>query len=250
MCGRYATTADPATLAVELDALDETDHSAGVSADFNVAPTTEVLTVSLRRDRDDPQSAPRKRVRRMRWGLVPPWTKELGKGPVLFNARADSLADKPAFRTSFAYKRTLVPMDGWYEWQTEPLGGRKAAKIPYYLHSGDDTRLFMAGLWSVWRDPNIEDATPVLSCSIVTVDALGHLAQVHDRMPLALPADRWDAWLDPDHRADQALLEPVPDLFARIEIDRVRPLVNSVKNNGRELIEPDVDRAGEQISLL
>lgn len=108
----------------------------------------------------------------------------------------------------------------------------------------------MAGVWSAWRDPKVENASPALSCSIVTVDSLGHLEQVHDRMPLALPRDRWEAWLDPDHGANPSLLEPVPDLFDQIEIDRVRPLVNSVKNNGHELIEPDIDRAGEQISLL
>ncbi|MDI9917132.1 SOS response-associated peptidase [Rhodococcus sp. IEGM 1379] len=250
MCGRYATTADPASLAVELDALDETDHSSEASTDFNVAPTTTVLTVVERHDRDNPDSDAVKRIRQMRWGLVPSWTKELSKGPVLFNARADSLAEKPAFRTAFKYKRCLVPMDGWYEWQTEPRGGKKVAKIPYYLHPGDGSRLFMAGVWSAWRNPAAENADPVLSCSIVTVDSLGHLEQVHDRMPLALPRDRWEAWLDPDHGADPALLEPIPDLFSGIEIDRVRPLVNSVKNNGRELIEPDVDRAGEQISLL
>ncbi|MDV8003917.1 MULTISPECIES: SOS response-associated peptidase [unclassified Rhodococcus (in: high G+C Gram-positive bacteria)] len=250
MCGRYATTADPATLAVELDALDETDHSAPVEADYNVAPTTEVLTVVKRHDRENPDSDPTKRIRRMRWGLVPSWTKELGKGPVLFNARADSLAEKPAFRTAFKFKRCLVPMDGWYEWQTEATGGKKAAKIPYYMHPDDGSRLFMAGVWSAWRDPKVENASPVLSCSIVTVDSLGHLEQVHDRMPLALPRDRWEAWLDPDNTVDSALLEPVSDLVERIDIDRVRPMVNSVKNNGHELIEPDVDRAGEQISLL
>ncbi|GAA3177730.1 hypothetical protein GCM10020255_069890 [Rhodococcus baikonurensis] len=183
MCGRYATTADPATLAVELDALDETDHSAPVEADYNVAPTTEVLTVVERHDRENPDSDPTKRIRRMRWGLVPSWTKELGKGPVLFNARADSLAEKPAFRTAFKFKRCLVPMDGWYEWQTEATGGKKAAKIPYYMHPDDGSRLFMAGVWSAWRDPRGENASPVLSCSIVTVDSLGHLEQVHDRMP-------------------------------------------------------------------
>lgn len=253
MCGRYATTADPATLAVELDALDETDHSASGAvagaADYNVAPTTEVLTVVQRHDRDNPGDDPRRRIRRMRWGLVPSWTKEVGKGPVLFNARADSLADKPAFRTVVRYKRCLVPMDGWYEWQTEAAGA-KATKIPYYMHRSDRSRLFMAGIWSVWRDPKADNPSPLLSCSIVTVDSLGHLEQVHDRMPLALSRDRWAAWLDPDRGLDESLLGPDPALFAGIEIDRVRPLVNNVKNNGSDLVVPDVDRAGEQISLL
>ncbi len=121
----------------------------------------------------------------MRWGgLVPSWTKELGKGPVLFTPAPTRWRRSRRFGPPSSSSVVWSPMDGWYEWQTEATGGKKAAKIPYYMHPPDDgSRLFMAGVWSAWRDPRVENASPVLSCSIVTVDSLGHLEQVHDRMP-------------------------------------------------------------------
>ncbi|NLE82508.1 MAG: SOS response-associated peptidase [Rhodococcus sp.] len=261
MCGRYATTANPATLAADLDAVDEVsdlDEAVRPAPKYNVAPTDRVCAVVDRHGS--------RRIRGMRWGLVPPWTKQLGKGPMLINARAESLAEKPAFRTSFQRKRCLVPMDGWFEWETESqmkAGSRtpKAVKIPYFMTPQDGSRLFVAGLWSVWHDPATEAAgesspAPLLSCSVVTVDSAAHLTEVHDRMPLVLPRDRWAAWLDPESTADPRLLEPVLDAYADIEVRRVSTQVNSVKNDGPELIEPltggqaDDDRAGEQITLL
>ncbi|MFZ2172598.1 MAG: SOS response-associated peptidase [Rhodococcus sp. (in: high G+C Gram-positive bacteria)] len=251
MCGRYATTANPATLAADLDAINETGTEDG-PPDYNVAPTTGVLTVVDRHGA--------RRIRRMRWGLVPPWTKELGKGPVLFNARADSVATKPAFRSAFARSRCLVPMDGWYEWQTETgfgtgKGAGKAHKVPYYMAPEDGSPLYMAGLWAVWHDPAVADSTPVLSCSVITVDSVARLEGVHDRMPLVMPRERWTAWLDPERPASADLLEVSLDAVADITVHRVSPLVNSVKNNGPELLVPvSAGRAdaavGEQISLL
>lgn len=259
MCGRYATTANPATLAAELDAVDEVtdlDEAGRPAPKYNVAPTDKVCAVVDRHGS--------RRIRGMRWGLVPPWTKQLGKGPMLINARAESLADKPAFRTAFQRKRCLVPMDGWFEWQTEshmPAGARtqKAVKIPYFMTPQDGSRLFVAGLWSVWHDPEAAgepDTAPLLSCTVVTVDSAVHLTDVHDRMPLVLPRDRWAAWLNPDGPADPRLLEPVVDAYAGIEVRRVSTRVNSVKNDGPELIEPLAggqlgdDQVGQQITLL
>lgn len=248
-------TADPATLAAELDAVDETSGAGPGGPDFNVAPTTPVLTVVRRHDRDRSEGTATRRIRRMRWGLVPSWAKELGAGPVLFNARADTVATKPAFRSSFRSKRCLVPMDGWYEWQVEPVAGGKTAKIPYFMSPTDGSRLFMAGLWSVWHDPAAADAPPVLSATILTTDAVGELERVHDRMPLMLPRRDWDDWLDPDRPADPRLLEaPAADLTAAIEIRRVSRLVNSVRNNGPELIRANTPNSGggdtAQLSLL
>lgn len=251
MCGRYATTANPATLAADLDAVDEvTDVDESVrpaSVNYNVAPTDRVCAVVDRRGV--------RRIRGMRWGLVPPWTERLGKGPPLINARAESLAQKPAFRTAFRHKRCLVPMDGWFEWQTQTqtqVGTRaqKVAKIPYFMTPRDGSRLYVAGLWSVWHQP---DGAPLLSCSVVTVDSAAHLTEVHDRMPLVLPSDRWASWLDPDRPADPQLLDPFLGAYADLEVRRVSTQVNSVKNDGPQLIEPiaeDRDQVGEQITLL
>ncbi|MEV0295103.1 SOS response-associated peptidase [Nocardia sp. NPDC050710] len=267
MCGRYATTTNPGRLATELDAIDETgsesDSRADGFANYNVAPTNRVLTVVERHDRNHPDDDPALRIRRMRWGLIPVWTKaaEPGvpvKGKPLFNARADKAATTASFRDAVKYRRCLVPMDGWYEWLVEPdavAGAKgKVAKHPYYMSNADGSRLYMAGLWSVWRDRAQPESSPLLSCTILTTDAVGDLTKIHDRMPLPMPREYWDAWLDPDHPAPATLLEtPAPEAVAAIVARPVPPLVNSVKNNGPELLAtvdgPDTEKAG-QISLL
>ncbi|NKY53017.1 SOS response-associated peptidase [Nocardia vermiculata] len=274
MCGRYATTANPARLAVELDALDETTDGASESgtaakapsgagaesgANYNVAPTNRVLTVVRRHDRDHPDDDPALRIRRMRWGLIPVWTKAAepgvpAKGKPLFNARADRATAAPSFRDSAKKRRCLVPMDGWYEWLAEPdpTAAGKTVKQPYYMSDADGGRLYMAGLWSVWRDPAQREMNPLLSCTILTTDAVGDLTRIHHRMPLMMPREHWDAWLDPDHPAPGELLEtPSPQLVSSIVARPVNPLVNSVRNNGPQLLEP-VDSSGDagQISLI
>lgn len=261
MCGRYATTTDPGRLAAELDAIDETDSGSdsrtGGFANYNVAPTTQVLTVVERHEHGNPDDDPRLRIRRMRWGLIPVWTKvaEPGvpvKGKPLFNARADKAATTASFRDAVKYRRCLVPMDGWYEWLVEPDAKGKAVKHPYYMAAADGSRLYMAGLWSVWRDRSLPDSTPLLSCTILTTDAVGELTRIHDRMPLPMPREHWDAWLDPDHPAPAELLAtPSDDVVADIVPRPVSTLVNSVKNNGPELLAPATDTAeAGQISLL
>ncbi|MFE9328666.1 SOS response-associated peptidase [Nocardia sp. NPDC052278] len=263
MCGRYATTTDPGRLAAELDAIDETPTADnGGSANYNVAPTTQVLTVVERHEHGHPDDDPKLRVRRMRWGLIPVWTKaaEPGvpvKGKPLFNARADKAATTPSFRDAVKYRRCLVPMDGWYEWLVEPDAGAKGkvAKHPYFMANADGSRLYMAGLWSVWRDRSLQESEPLLSCTILTTDAVGELTRIHDRMPLPMPQENWAAWLDPDHPAPATLLEtPTEESVAGIVARPVSSLVNSVRNNGPELLAPLDSRAGTekagQISLL
>lgn len=262
MCGRYATTVDPALLAVELDAIDETSSAPPQPTErYNVAPTDPVLAVVARHDRAHPADPPTRRIRRMRWGLVPPWTKA-GEGGAparsapLFNARADTAATKPAFRAAVKAKRALVPMDGWYEWTAEPTAGGKIVKVPHFMTPRDGSRLFMAGLWSVWHDPASRPDTtePLLSCTILTTDAVGELASVHDRMPLILTPEHWDRWLDPDADVPADLLAGVDERTAAgIEIRLVSDRVNSVRNDGPDLVAPAAppgSAVGEQITLL
>ncbi len=252
MCGRFAVTTDPALLAEKIQALDEstagTDKGASPAPNYNVAPTTTVSTVVKRHTNPDDEST--RRVRLMRWGLVPVWAKttEGGgpdtKGPLLINARSDRVTTSPAFRTSIKGKRCLVPMDGWYEWR-----GQKGAKTPFYMYAGDGEPLFMAGLWSTWRPKDApKETAPLLSCTIITTDAAGPLADIHDRMPLTISERDWDRWLDPDAAVDEGLLRGHGDLD-RIEIREVSRLVNSVRNNGPELIEP-AGPEPEQATLL
>ncbi|WP_019202619.1 SOS response-associated peptidase [Tsukamurella sp. 1534] len=251
MCGRYAVTTDPALLAAEIDAVDET---AGTELDvpgFNVAPTTNIVTVVARHSREEPEAPAARRLRAMRWGLLPHWQKTLS-GPPLFNARAESIAEKPAFRTAVKSKRCLIPMDGWYEWQVLE-DGPKPKKQPTYLTPIDGTRLYVAGLWSVWRPQGAGlDVPPTLSATVLTTDAVGPLREVHDRMPLVLTPESFDAWLNPDGPADPALLAPPAlDVAERIEIRPVSALVNSVKNDGPQLTErTEPGSEPGQLSLL
>ncbi|OBI84538.1 SOS response-associated peptidase [Mycobacterium sp. E740] len=252
MCGRFAVTTDPALLAEKIKAIDETTTAAkgndASGANYNVAPTTTISTVVKRHSEPDDEAT--RRVRSMRWGLIPSWaktTEEGGpetKGPLLINARSDKLTTSPAFRSSAKNKRCLVPMDGWYEWQ-----GEKGAKTPFFMYAADGEPLFMAGLWTTWRPKTAAaDAKPLLSCTIVTTDAAGPLAEIHDRMPLTVSERDWDRWLDPDAPIDEGLLRGHGDLD-RIEIREVSRLVNSVRNNGPELIEPVPPQAEQGILL-
>jgi len=241
MCGRFAVTTDPALLAEKIKALDEATGETGTN--FNVAPTQTITSVVKRHSEPEDQST--RRVRSMRWGLIPPWVKTGAdgspdtKGPLLINARAETVSTSPAFRNSAKHKRCLIPMDGWYEWRPNgESAGKKAAKTPFYMYGNDGEMLFMAGLWSTWRPKGAEkDSLPLVSCTIVTTDSAGPLAEIHDRMPLTISAPDWDHWLDPDAPMDEGLLRGHGDLD-RIAIREVSTLVNSVRNNGPELIEP------------
>ena len=264
MCGRFAVTTDPALLAEKIKAIDESTAAPDTGApnygapNYNVAPTTTITSVVKRHSEPDDQST--RRVRMMRWGLVPPWAKtaEDGgpdtKGPLLINARAETVTTSGAFRSSAKGKRCLIPMDGWYEWRPngETTSGKKAAKTPFFMYGADGELLYMAGLWSTWRPAKDSgapsDAPPLLSCSIITTDSAGPLAEIHDRMPLTISERDWDHWLDPDAPVDEGLLRGHGDLD-RIAIRQVSRLVNSVRNNGPELIAP-AEPEPEQGTLL
>jgi putative SOS response-associated peptidase YedK len=270
MCGRFAVTTDPALLAEKIQALDETVKAAApvdakdaepageagpakAGTNYNVAPTTTITNVVKRHSEPDDEST--RRLRSMRWGLVPPWAKAGPdgapdtKGPLLINARAEKVTESPAFRSSAKSKRCLVPMDGWYEWRPngETPAGKKAAKTPFYMYAGDGEPLFMAGLWSTWRPKGADkDTAPLLSCTIITTEAAGQIADIHDRMPLTISATDWDRWLDPDAPIDEGLLRGHGDLD-RIVIREVSTLVNNVRNNGPELIAPAETHAEDAV---
>jgi putative SOS response-associated peptidase YedK len=259
MCGRFAVTTDPALLAEKIKALDESTAASDVSVspqpNFNVAPTTTISSVVKRHAEPDDEST--RRVRPMRWGLIPPWAKTAddggpdSKGPLLINARAETVTTSGAFRNSAKGKRCLIPMDGWYEWRPNRDGktGKNAAKTPFYMHGADGELLFMGGLWSTWRPKDApRDTPPLLSCAIITTESAGPLADIHDRMPLTISERDWDRWLDPDAPVDEGLLRGDGDLD-RIAIREVSRLVNSVRNNGPELIEP-AQPEPEQATLL
>jgi putative SOS response-associated peptidase YedK len=196
---------------------------------YNVAPRATVLAV---RDRvkDDER---RRHLSELRWGLVPSWAKDPKAGDRMINARAESLADKPAYQRAFQKHRCLVPADGFYEWQR-----RGARKQPMFIHRRDGEPMAFAGLWAAWREAEVPDGDWLRSCAIVTTNANDALAPLHDRMPVVLEEDDWDRWLDPtvdDVDALSRLLVP-----ARNDVLDAYPVgtaVNSADNDGPELVE-------------
>jgi len=245
VCGRYAATKDPATLAAEFDALDTMEDQAP-AVDYNVAPTKSVVAVVQRHPRDDegePDPATTVRsLRVMRWGLIPVWAKDMSIGAKMINARSETAATTSAFRSSVAKRRCLIPADGWYEWRRD---GK--VKQPFFMTRPDGHSLAMAGLWTVWRDPadKDKDGPPVVSTAVLTTDAIGQLSDIHDRMPKLLTPDLWESWLDPDNDDVTELLATPPslELVESLELRPVSTKVNNVRNNGPELLDREEEKA-------
>ena len=190
---------------------------------YNIAPTQDVLTIT----NDSEVNV----ARFMRWGLVPSWAKDISIGNRMINARAETLAERPSFRSAFRRRRCLVVADSFYEWKRD---GRKRTPMRISLESGE---LFgFAGLWETWSSP---DGRRILSCTIVTTATNEFMAPIHDRMPVILSQDTESVWLDPDVRDTDALSElltPYPsDLMSAYEVSSV---VNSAANDGPECIAP------------
>ncbi|HXR41434.1 MAG TPA: SOS response-associated peptidase [Acidothermaceae bacterium] len=244
MCGRYATARNPDDL-VEEFGIDRVAVEEQLAPNYNVAPTDPVYAVVERIDKENKQQPPQRQLRVVRWGLVPSWAKDPKIGSRLINARAETLAEKPAFRKAFASRRCLLPADGYYEWYADdgatdtPKKGAK--KQPFFIHNRGGGIVPMAGLYEFWRDADApEGSDPWLwSCTVITTEAADDLGRIHDRMPMLVEPQNWDKWLDPridDQDVLQQLL--VPAAPGRLEAYAVSTEVNDVRNNGPELIAP------------
>jgi putative SOS response-associated peptidase YedK len=245
MCGRYASSRDPGDLAreFEIDTDNIRDSVYALERHYNVAPTDQVAAVIERKDRDDPEKTKR-RLTAVKWGLVPSWAKDPSIGNRLINARMESVAEKPAFRKAFAGRRCLLPADGYYEWYTsEHKVKGKPVKQPYFIHPADGGVLAMAGLYEIWRDNSVQDPERdeawLWTCTVLTTTATDELGRIHDRMPLLVEKDRYDAWLDPrSSDPDDLLALLVPASPDRLEAYPVSKAVNTVKNEGPHLLDP------------
>ena len=217
MCGRFSLGADLGELAQQFQF--DGDGLAFKPA-YNIAPTREVLTVV---------DGERRRGGFMRWGLIPWWAKNVSTGSPMINARAETVAGKPAFRDSLRRRRCLVLADGFYEWQ-RTRGVKRPMRI--VMRSGEP--FAFAGIWSVWRD---QDGNPVPSCAIITTEANDLLRPIHDRMPVILPRDVEGFWLDRSID-DPGALGSVLTSYAddAMEAYKVSGLINSVANDGPEVI--------------
>jgi putative SOS response-associated peptidase YedK len=222
MCGRYASARGRQEL---IDAFDvEWDAADELEPDFNVAPTKPVPAILTRDVRE---------LHVARWGLVPYWAKDLSVGARLINARVETVHEKPAFRRAFAKRRCLLPADGYYEWLTAEDG----AKQPYFIRPCDGGVLAMAGLYELWSPP--DGGERLLSCTILTTEATDDVGRIHDRMPMLVEPERFEAWLDPAVTGpDEARALLMPAAEGRLESFRVSTAVNRVINNGPELVKP------------
>ncbi len=208
MCGRFSLDLPPDRLLEDFAWLD--GELTNFLPRYNVSPTEQVVMVTEARQ---PSWA--------RWGLIPWWSKKPGKP--LIQARSETVAQKPAFRQSFAKKRCLVPASGFYEWEHQD--GRK---LPYHIQRQDGRGLVMAGLFDRWEGPD----GPVLSCCILTTEANPDIAPLHHRMPVVLEPDQFEKWL---HEGSQALLTSSPAAF---RLYRVSTVVNKAGNDLPECVQP------------
>jgi putative SOS response-associated peptidase YedK len=185
-------------------------------------------------------------LRVVRWGLVPFWAKDISIGSRLINARAETVATKPAFRRAFARHRCLLPADGFYEWEKsgDQKSGdqKKAAKQPYYIRREDGGVLAFAGLYELWRDKDRPDDDPdswLWTATIITTRAEDEVGRIHDRMPMVIEPARWADWLDPTATSAEALHGLMtPAASVHLTTYPVSTEVNSVRHNGPGLIEP------------
>jgi putative SOS response-associated peptidase YedK len=219
MCGRYLITSSPEAVR----RLFGYPEQPNFPARYNVAPTQPIPVVRLNEGK--------RQFALLRWGLIPGWVKDPRGFALLINARADSVIDKPAFRNAMRRRRCLIPADGFYEWKEE--GQRKS---PHVVRPKDGGPIAFAGLWECWMGPNGEEME---TAAIITTDASPSLHHIHHRMPVIVPPEAFDFWLDctnVDALSAAAVLTPAPD--GLMEAYEISNAVNRVANDTPDLLEP------------
>ncbi len=270
MCGRFASARKRTELLAEFE-VPEAPAEEPLRPDYNVAPTKPIYAVLARKPQaektagdgtgarpaaagagpgaGDDVPGPRE-LRVVRWGLVPFWAKDASIGSRMINARAETVATKPAFRRAFARHRCLIPADGYYEWM-KTGDPEHPVKQPYFIHRADGGVLAFAGLYERWRDrdrPDDDEDAWLWTATIITTRAADEVGQIHDRMPMVIVPDRWADWLDPTLTSTGDLHDLLaPAVSAHLASYPVSTEVNAVRHNGPQLIEP-VPGAGEPAS--
>jgi putative SOS response-associated peptidase YedK len=227
MCGRFVSSSPPDELAKYFDT--EKVEESAIEPSYNVAPSNDVYVVV--------ESGGVRRLDSFHWGLIPFWAKDVKTGNKMINARAETVAEKNAYKHAFKKRRCIIPADGFYEWKKIP--GQKT-KQPYFIERADGEPFAFAGLWEMWRPKDKEgDSEPIRSCTIITGEPNEKMAEIHDRMPVMLPPSAWDAWLDPENDDLETLgklLVPAP--ASLITMHPVSTAVNNVRSKGAELTDP------------
>ncbi|WP_418277550.1 SOS response-associated peptidase [Isoptericola jiangsuensis] len=256
MCGRYASFRDAQDIADDLAVAEIADDARLLPPSWNVAPTDDVRIVVERPRRIEGRNIGEitRSMRLARWGLVPSWAKDPAIGARMINARSETLLDKPAFAKPLATRRCLLPADGYFEWRRLPVpaGATARAKVPkqaYWIHPERGHVAALAGLYEFWRDTTRSDDDPdrwLVSATVITTAASPDLEHIHDRMPVVLPRDVWDTWLDPAVGAGEAadvVRGPQVTTTAR----PVGDAVGSVRNNRPSLLDADDDPRDQDV---
>ena len=219
MCGRFTLHTPQAEI---LHTFDVAANGVTLVPRYNITPSQEIPVV---RAGDDGRE-----LALARWGLVPGWSKEARPKYSTINARVESVAEKPTYRTAFRHKRCLVPADGFYEWQK-----RGDKKVPHYIRMQDESVFAFAGLWEHWEG----EQEAFDSCAIITLPASGIMTTIHTRMPAIIAAHDYDAWLD-THVTDKPDIMPklASALSGHLQAYAVSSYVNSPKNTDARCIEP------------
>ena len=219
MCGRFTLKTPTKTIASLFSGLDFPQ----LPLRFNIAPTQMVTCIKA-------ESSTEQAVHSFRWGLVPFWAKDLKIGAKMINARAETIADKPAFRAAFKKRRCLILADGFYEWKK--VG---KSKFPHYITLAEEQPFAMAGLWEQWG----KGEERVETCTIITTEANEVMEPLHHRMPVILEPENHDFWLDPEFKDSESLKKLlVPYRPSDMRTREVNPIVNKATNETPECIEP------------
>lgn len=221
MCGRFALYADYEALLERFEIEEAALDRASYEENYNVAPSQQIAAVI--------NDGKRNRLGTLRWGLIPSWAKDEKIGYKMINARAETAAEKPSFRSAFKKKRCLIPANAFYEWKKGQDG-----KTPMLIHLEGDELFAFAGLWESWESPEGE---VVHSCTILTTQPNAVMADIHDRMPVILDKEAEKTWLDPNVQDPELLQKLIKPYEAEVlEAYEVSSAVNSPKNKGQELI--------------
>jgi len=232
MCGRYAQSADMRELMEQFE-VTGSSPTQSLPANWNIAPTNPIYIV-----RADSTDHHQRELATVSWGLIAPWLSDLKEARSsqsrAINARSESIFEKPTFRNAFKSTRCLIPAEGYYEWSTAL--GEYPPKQPFYICARDGNQLPIAGIWSSWRAGNGE---LIESASIITQEAQGNLSKIHSRMPVFMPHDRWEEWLNPDNKEIEKLrtLMQVDSPDSLVLAHPVSSEVNSVTRNSKKLTE-------------
>jgi putative SOS response-associated peptidase YedK len=221
MCGRFARIVSDATLREKY----RLERMAQLQDRYNIAPMQNIAAVrTIEKGRE---------LVLLQWGLIPGWSKDDKIAFKLTNARAETVAEKPSFRSAFKKRRCLIPASGYYEWQKQATG----PKQPFYIFPHDGGLFSFAGLWESWHNPKGEE---VQTCTILTTSANEVMKPIHERMPVILGPSAEEQWLDPRAYTEDLQLLLVPFAGEDMEAHRVSLLVNNPKHDGPKCIEPAV----------